>query len=222
MITYIGSTTSGTMPGSPTDFTFIGNSGAFSGVNSPGDTTPGTTNLADFTESVGSGDSGVYSVMSQYAVISAPVGYTGSGTTPLQTAVAYGGALSGTTTDLVNFTLGSSPSFSYSDFYVYVMYSNYNSTVHSDADLDLTLGSKALVQPVTDVDLHSLSEAQFALFHVTGGSSGDLLEIGATSTTDNALIGGVSFIQSVPEPSTYAMLLAGLAFLGLRFRRRIS
>jgi hypothetical protein len=50
----------------------------------------------------------------------------------------------------------------------------------------------------------------------------ETLEIGATASGgNNALVGGVSFIQSIPEPSTFALLLGGVGLMLAvqRFRR---
>jgi hypothetical protein len=234
MITYIDSTTSGTMPGSPTDFSFVGQSSPLHAYDySTGQTYQGTTDLTDFTASVGSSitsgagtrgmfsDEGTYG--SYYSTISAPVGYTGTSSAPatLQTGVLF--APGSSASDLANFKEVSSSSFNYSDFYVYVMYGNYAGG--SDDGLVVSLNSTPT--PVTTSvtvsdDNSNLSVADFALFHVTGMTSGETLEIGATATGgNNALVGGVSFIQSIPEPSTWAMLLGGVGLVLViqRFRK---
>jgi hypothetical protein len=73
----------------------------------------------------------------------------------------------------------------------------------------------------------SPSTANYLIFHVTGlgtaitaGDSPDLV-IGAYATTPSAYVGGISFAQTVPEPSTCAMMLGGLGLLvfSLRCRR---
>ena len=229
-ITYLGSTTSSTMPGSPTDFTFVGQSGALTATDySSGQTYQGTTDLTSFTASLGSsitsgaGTRGMFSdegtFGSYYSTISAPAGYTGTTAAPatLQTGVLF--APGDSATDLANFKENGSLTFDYSSYYVYVMYGNYAGTGNT-TDIVLTLGGTPKVQPVSDAN-SNLDVAYFALFHITGMTSTQTLEIGATASDgNNALIGGVSFVQSVPEPSTWAMMVGGLAFLGFCIRRK--
>jgi hypothetical protein len=133
----------------------------------------------------------------------------------------------------------------YNDFYIYVMYSNTNGT---DNDGEIWVAPRSSVQDggpygegtrtvVTSLDdnansnghASSPSTADYLIFHVTGlgtaitdGDNPDLV-IGAYATTPSAYVGGISFAQAIPEPSTWAMLLTGslgLLFLVRRNRAR--
>ena len=62
----------------------------------------------------------------------------------------------------------------------------------------------------------------FFFVTVTGASAGDSLVVTSSSVDSvNAILGGVTF-STVPEPSSYLLMLAGLGSLGLaqRFLRR--
>jgi hypothetical protein len=173
------------LPGSPTDFTFIGNGGV----------------LDDFTlTQVGDG---FYngSGSNQDSVITSPLGLV------TQTGIEYHNA-----PPLLNFTLSSS-TFDYSDFDVFVAFNNYpDGNVSGEA---LTLfapdNTTILVPTVTQDTTYSRFSAtslSVVEFEVKGATMNDVLRLSAQSTAEDT-VGAVSF-ESVPEPSTYALMSVGL------------
>jgi hypothetical protein len=83
-----------------------------------------------------------------------------------------------------------------------------------DATLDLTQASS--YNPVFVTALGSLANAETALVN---GILGGLTYLNVHSTAfPNGEIRG--FLVAVPEPESYAMLLAGLAVLGFMARRK--
>lgn len=206
------------MPGSPTDFVFVGRTAPFTTGYVPQSTgnPTGPQNLTDFTLSLGSNYVGTYSAANSYASILTPGTTTGA----VQTAVAFNNATGVDEPNMLTFTLGNSSTFDYSSFVIYVMYGNAGASTNSAIDLTLKGpgGTTTLVpkvsQLVTDTgSTNGQGHAQFAEFLVTGAVSGDQLLVGAQSLSGaNPLIGGVSF-EAVPEPSTWAMMAGALALL---------
>jgi hypothetical protein len=130
----------------------------------------------------------------------------------------------------------SDPTFNYADFDVYVMYSNVDKFFKDSALLletvsaystDPSNGFPLNSVPVTDTNTN-LSSAFYVEYNVQGFTSSQVFVLGAETTSalasaaNTAYIGGVSFqsVVTVPEPSTYLMLVAGLALLAFTARRR--
>jgi hypothetical protein len=199
-----------TFPGSSVDFTLFGNPTTYPTVNTNGGG-PGTqpTNLTDF--SVAGADTKMYQGNGNFANVIAPDGST-----------AYTGIFfndSGNTPDLATVTLGNT-SFDYGNFNLYVMFGNSDGV--QDATLSLTIGATTYSADVTDRgSAKGASNVQVEEFNIKGLAANDTFTVGATSTGGADSIGGLSF-ESVPEPSTYAMMLGGLSMLGLFVRRRLT
>ena len=127
--------------------------------------------------------------------------------------------------------IGLNPNFNYNDFNVYVLFSaTGDSTRDTDLSLDLRVNG-VLTQglhpvAVTD-DNTNTSMGKYIEFNVTGlgtllatGANADLV-LDGNSNNPLSYVNAVSF-QSVPEPSTYALLLAGVAFFGFLIRRKVA
>lgn len=226
-ITLVGDFIANQMPGSPNDFSFVGSSSSYSSLpNYASDVTPGTTNLTHFTIAPGSSADGIYSVGSDqaggYATIETPLGYTPA--TPVQTAVVFHAGQGDDAPDLLTVTLSNATSFDFSDFYLYVLYSNVG-VAQQDQQIDLSLSGPDIMTPlsfqyaVTD-DQSSPTDARFAELHVTGAALNDTINIGFQPYDGaNPVIGGLSFAQT-PEPSTWAMLGLGAVTLAFLLRRK--
>ena len=195
-----------TMPGSTTDYDFL----------SPGNSAV----LDDFSVAAGAG---MYPWGPHggpdYSTIFSPTGAS------VNTGILF---QEGTQTDMVEYTLGTSLTFNYSDFNVYFMYGNTFDPGPRDGTITLNLlnASSALITTdtvtATDPAGEPQNEAEFEQFTVTGATSGDILEFGATTYVldgHQSYVGGASF-ESLPEPSTYAMMIGGLALLGFCVRRK--
>ena len=131
------------------------------------------------------------------------------------------------------------------NFDMFLMYSNTNGNAD---DLSVSVAPRSSVQnggdygagaPTTELVTDNLNlnltgaptTANYLEFHVTGlgtaiadGYSPDLV-VSAISDLNYAYIGGVSFaapLVDTPEPSTWAMMLGGLATLGFAIRRKIK
>ena len=237
---------SSTMPGSPLNYTFFGNPVQFpssgpdisdnyySGGNPNLPSQP--TQLVNFIAHVGANAQYTYGAQNNdgatdynpaYGTITAPGGFAGA----QKTGILFSAATSAP--DLVRFTLGApTPSFNFSDFDVYVMISNAPTSGLSDADLVAKLFDQtgavalsSLTLSVTDDGSNATNTANFYDFHITGGVSGDILQLGAIgSPGDSAYLSGVSFkSNTAPEPSTYAMMIGGLALLAFwQSRKRFA
>jgi hypothetical protein len=224
-----------TMPGSALDFSFFGNPTSFPDDNyyfagtGKGGSQPGV--LTDFSQSEGTFEYIDGGQSSNFSTINSPLG-TATLTGDLFGPDDVNSDSHHFVTDAVTYTLISVPTFNYSDFYVYVMYNNDPAEGGMiDSQITLTLassGGTAITEHAQDVtagpSTESLTTSDFAVFHVTGATSGDLLEVGYVGSGGvYGELGGVSFDQT-PEPSTWAMLLGGLgvmAFVG-RFRAKLS
>ena len=57
---------------------------------------------------------------------------------------------------------------------------------------------------------------------MNGGGGGDATVMGVANGTSGGIYTGAISVTAVPEPETYAMMLAGLAALGFLARRRQS
>jgi hypothetical protein len=224
-VTTVGTETSGTtMPGSPSDYIF------FDGSNYPSTSTsnsPGSyTNLPDFTTVGGEHANG-------------PGSDNSTINTPGDLSSLLTGQISSPNTIAIGLEEGSSATFNYNDFDVYVMFNNIAADANNDTWIDTTVSLdgrfNGTEQPaasftVTPVDVSSTT-ADFVEFNVQGlatafayANANDL-----TGSTDLVLrvsgpngdihdLGGVSF-ASVPEPSTWAMMLLGAGGLLFLFRR---
>jgi hypothetical protein len=205
----------GTMPGSALDYTFFGNANQFPITNYYGNTTQPTV-LTDFTVAHGANGGSTFEGDNRYSTINGP---TGSGETNVQTGILFGG---GVNPDLVDFTLGTPGStFNFSDFDAHVMYGNgYGDGGVRDTSITASLYSsggtllQTLTVPIVDNPAGSNGNADpvatFEDFTITGATTGDVLRFGATGAT--TYLGGVSF-DEVPEPGTWAMMLAGVVLL---------
>jgi hypothetical protein len=217
--------TLGTMPGSGTDYTFFGNESEFPSLLYFAGTHSGQpTVLTDFTVAAGANAQGQYSGGDNYSTIYDPLGNA------VGTGDLFGpGSAGGDKPDMVDFTLGKTGStFNFSDFDVYVMFGNGpgdgNDRI-TNVDLSVFSASSVLLgsdAPVLVTDTNaSTSLASFEEFHITGASAGDVIQIGTgTISPFSSYLGGVSF--EVPEPSTWALMLAGVAFLGFRIRSKAT
>ena len=213
-----------TMPGSAANYTFFGNPDEFSGLPYYGASFGGTNPpqpylLTDFTLTAGSNAGGQFAGTSGYSTINGPIG---SSQSSVETGDIFApGSSGGDAPDIVNFTLGTPGSaFNFSDFNVYVMYGNGPGDANDHiTNMDLSIGSVSDSVLITDANT-STSVAYFEKFHITGASAGDVIQIGTGSISPfSSYLGGVSF-EEAPEPSTWALMLAGVAFLGFRLRRR--
>jgi hypothetical protein len=212
-----------TLPASSTNFIYLGTA---------------TSDLTDF--SVDPLQSGYPGNPDFYSEIVPP-----GGSGQVLTGIEYDPVQSSTPVNLVTFTLGTSPTFDYSDFNVFVLYSNDDvpvgeqstdpsgplyspsgdNTQGRDASISLGAGTdatglSATLVPVADINT-DLNQARVVEFNVQGLSAGDQFTIAAagTATTTREYIGAVSFDSNeVPEPATYAMFVAGLVFLGFCLR----
>jgi hypothetical protein len=225
-ITSEGVTSGGTMPGSATDFVFFN----ASDWTNPGPATNVSpySDLTSFTVSGGidsqNGNSDSYSSITTPAggspVLTGDLfgdtGYTPSSdsvTTPAGKTIAIG------------LTVGSNPHFNYNDFNVFVMFTNTGGTYTDDAIGLVGPGAQfdANNVAVTDVSLGQ-SSADYLEFNVQNlkSSGGTYLVLSSYTTGATAYLGAVSFesIAEIPEPSTYALMLGGLAFLGFLIRRK--
>jgi hypothetical protein len=237
VVTYVGSSTGGAMPGSATDFIFFNTS-----------TYPGSTSNTNRNTNSDSADSvltsfsfigGVNAVdgSGSYSSIVTPAGGSalptgdiqafGSGVTP---ALAFEPGVNGSyTTDG-----GFNSAFNYNDFNVYLMYSNTGGTgvdtaisfSASSLATGLPVGTAAVVpldgiagDPPADTNT-TATTADYAEFNVTGlgnalqADDSIVFTVSATHAGDFAYIGAASFESvSVPEPRTWAMLLGGFGVL---------
>ena len=223
-----------TMPGSALDYSFYGTSGQFTnGDFVPNGFTSSTLEpqlLLDFTESGGSTFAYIQGGGTGNASINVP-----ESAIPTVTGSLFGGGGGVASPDVVNYQIlsTSGSDFNVSDFNVYVMFDNYPSNANGVVDKFITLGltesnGSALSsgsETVTSFSAFSngLSAADFAVFEVKGASAGDILQVGYQGNDAGRYggIGGISF-ESAPEPSTYAMMLAGLAVLGFCVRRKLA
>jgi hypothetical protein len=198
------------MPGSPIDYSFLGKDGQF-GPFGYGGGSPDTGVQTDFTMANDVGES--YGGDGRYSVINNPLGVS------TQTGILFGRA-GGTNQNILQLTLGGTATFD-AHLYLYVMFGNgFGDGQVRDTALTVTdvTQSKTLQFNISDTN-SNLGEASFARFLLSGAAPGDIIQIGATSPAGINYIGGVS-LESVPEPSTYAMMLGGFAFLALLSVRR--
>jgi hypothetical protein len=202
------------MPGSPTDYSFLGKDGQF-GPFGYGGGSPDTGVQTHFTMTTLVGES--YGGDGRYSVIKNPLGVS------TQTGILFGRA-GNVNQNLLQLNLGHAK-FNYGDFNLFVMFGNGSGDGQvRDTALTVTDVTKgvALTFSVSDTNTSpaDLGVASFAEFHIVGASSGDVLQIGATSPPFLNYIGGVSLLAEVPEPSTYALMLGGFVFLVFMAVRR--
>jgi hypothetical protein len=239
-IYYDGATTGNQQPGYATEFIdFYSGNYAFGGPsvnhNALGNGTI-TSDLNSFTIQGGVG--GTNSGGNNFSVI----------TTPASQSFLTGGILAGPGIAFalspgvyVDGSLVLNPSFDYNDFYVYLMISNTNGT-YDDSQVSIdprntfqnpAFGTGDITPSPADnqneVAGSSPSTAEYLTFHIIGLGATIAADPGADLVVSANLpapdgkdgyIGGLSI--SVPEPSTYALMLGGLALLGFCVRRRLA
>jgi hypothetical protein len=127
---------------------------------------------------------------------------------------------------------GLNPNFNYNDFNVYIFFSDVGGAVTDDSiGLDVRTNNSLTFSPadvITVVDNNTTSgDIKYVEFNVQGlgtsladGNNTDLV-VSEGSPGNISYVNGISF-ESVPEPSTYAMLLGGFALLGFVIRRKAS
>jgi len=140
-----------------------------------------------------------------------------------------------------SFTLGTSATFDYSNFNVYVLYGNVNyndsaaaknnfNTSFSFADASIGLGAGpndggGTFVTVSDTNT-SPTMGDIVEFNIQNATAGETFTLGAVSATGNDEIefGGISFGSAdAPEPSVRVMMLTGLVLLiGLRRFTRLT
>lgn len=203
------------MPGSATDYIFFPNN---------------SSDLTDFSVtavSTSGQPTGGYGGNQYYSTIETPAG--NSSLTGIYFQHSPYSVPNNATADLVTFTLGSSATFNYSNFDVFVLYSNADvgqtdgsNFQTRDLSFSLAPGSTALggySVNVTDTNIDT-TKARYMEFNVQGLSAGETFTIAAGPLgQDPAYIGGVSFV-SAPEPSTWALLLAGSLVVAAAARSR--
>ncbi len=130
------------------------------------------------------------------------------------------------TVSLATYTLNSNEGINRA-FNVYVLFGNTDGVHVFDQSISLSIeGGTAFTVPLTD----TTQTDDFLRFNVTGLNAGDTLTVSATSSAVDAqgsasnkpYIGGVDFALGVPEPSTWAAMVAGAGLLVLVLRRRVS
>jgi hypothetical protein len=182
-----------------------------------------TINLRDSAGAATTLDIGTASNSGTWSIGFVHVGLDGDGTMNREMLKGY---LNGTGAASTGVTLSQIPYAAY-DIYVYFAADNSarvgtvtdGTTTYSFGVLDnMIAGSDALFAQTTDTGL-LFPEANYAVF---SGLSGDSQTL-STSFLNAGEYGGISAIQvvAVPEPSSFALVGAGLAGL-LIFRRRLS
>jgi hypothetical protein len=234
-VSYVGTTTGSTMPGSPTDFIFFDGTNYPFGGPSDNQDVEGTSVYSDLTSfTIQGGLEGGSS--SNDANITTPAGQT------LQTGFIYStgtGAAFALTPGLnTGSTFALNPSFNYNDFNVYLMISNTNGDLN---DLSVSIDGRengavsigANSQAVSDNSV-SGNNAIYVEFNVTGlgntltasGGNADLVVSMDGNRVDDNVQGAESYIGAVsfesvpaPEPSTWAMMFVGSLGLLVFVRR---
>jgi hypothetical protein len=225
-----GETNSGTDLGSPSEY-IIFNGSNYNVIGS--DAAGSYKNLPDF------------EIVGGEAQVPGDAGYSTINTPGNVSSLHTGGIFSTNTIavglELLDLTaLGTSTSgFNYNDFNVYVMIDNAPGDLAIQDDgvgLDARLDNVELtpVHIITTNSNASLTSADFVEFNVTGlgtavaaarvtnpSAASDLVLRIFKPNGDDAVMGGLSF-ESVPEPSTWAMLFAGAAALFFVARRAKS
>jgi hypothetical protein len=140
--------------------------------------------------------------------------------------------------NMATVTLGNSATFNYADFNLYVLYSNADVPVGEpppgneqtrDLGISIALGDDATNPAATGYKFVSVSDtntstsqARYMEFNIQGLASGDTFTLAAAPLNGApAYLGGISF-ESLPEPSTYAMMLGAVALLGFCVRRKLA
>jgi hypothetical protein len=215
-----------TMPGSPTDF-FVANTSNWvpGGFGHESANVAGYADLTSF--SLSGGIEGfnptVYSTSITVPGGASPVstGYI-SADTPYNGGKSLGVGLLG---------INSNPGFNYNDFNVYVMFSTQSNLTDGTISLDVPSSVNANSTAVADINVVNPG-ANFLEFNVKGlgkaytadPSALPYLVLFTTSpaTSPASYFSGISFqsVADVPEPSTWAMMAAGLVFLGALVRRK--
>jgi hypothetical protein len=234
VVSSVGSeTTLSTIPGSPSDYVIFGY-GNYNKIG--GDSAGSSKNLPDFDivggEAEHSGDAGFSTINTPGSVGSIA---TGGITSPNTIAVGL---------ELLNVNSSghsSTTGFNFNDFNVYVMIDNAPGDSifqNTGVGLDARLNNVELspVNVATSNNNTSLGSADFVEYNVTGlGSAVAAAELANPGENDDlvlrifkpggqsAILGGISFQSvEVPEPSTYALLLAGFFGLAIAVRRKAS
>jgi hypothetical protein len=187
----------------------------------------GPQELTDFTEQ----DHGFNGA--NLPTISAPAGsYNGS--TPITTVMAESVItgeqfFSESPVDLVDFTVKSTATSSYDLSLLFGIVDNGSNGEYIDGSFTVTLDDKNGKQLATDAltvtdDNTSSTTGLFANFALSGLATGDVIHvIGTPDQSDSNVqlpyVGAAGFTPT-PEPSTYAMLFAGLGALAIAVRLR--
>ncbi len=217
-ITEVGITSGTTMPGSPSDY-IIFNGSNFNSNGTSGGTAGSSFDLTSFSVAGGVGQNG-YSAFS----ITPPGGGTPVLSGAIDASTPYPNPNGdGQTAQQMNagIGLGSNSNFNYNDFDVYLMYSNTGGSL-TDSVVSLDAPGQAYGTngvAVTD-NTGSPEYVEFNVQNLAASGGTYLVFSGISSSTGGSgYIGGVSF-ESLPEPSTFAMLLGGVALLGFIVRRK--
>jgi hypothetical protein len=233
-VTYVGTTTGSTMPGSATDFIFFDSTDYPFGGPSHNQDVEGTSVYSDLTSFTIQGGLGGKSISTD-ADITTPAGQSLLTGFIDSTGTSAAFALTPGLKTGSTFTLN--PSFNYNDFDVYLMISNTN-----DALNDLSVSIDGRKSGVVSIGANSKTvsdnavsgnDAEYVEFNVTGlgsaltasGGNADLvvsMDGNKYNSGANAesYIGAVSF-ESIPEPPASVLMLAGgLGLLALVRRQR--
>jgi hypothetical protein len=245
IVSYVGSSSGGTMPGSATDF-FFPNQSNYPGQPSFTSNQGGNTTYSHLTSfSIVGGVNGVNGGGS-YSSIVTPAGGPAILTGDIEAtgnpapSMAFEPGLAGSLS-----TDGSYNShFNYNDFNVYLMYSNTGSISHTD--LSVTLSPILLTGPSAGTSANVLLDGIQAPLDInTNTATADYLEFNVqglgtamqsfnnlafvvtnSNTGDLSYIGAISFqsVAEAPEPGTWALMLGGVGALVFvrRFRCKLS
>lgn len=158
-----------------------------------------------------------------------PVGTDCNLSTLSPTYVACSGSFSGNLGDSLTaaqvtqvsnlFTAGG---FAYDPAMIYAKSTIASNGVFSDDALDMSIN---FVNPVGGAFVIGLKQATYYSFYLmNGGTTGistiNFNTLGVTNAGNGAGLSHAVFIGTVPEPETYALMLAGLGLVGFMARRR--
>lgn len=112
--------------------------------------------------------------------------------------------------------------FAYDPAMIYARSTDVGNGVFSDDALDMSIN---FVNPVGGAFIVGLKQSTFYSFYLmNGGTTGistiNFNTLGVTDKGNGAGLSHAVFIGTVPEPETYALMLAGLGLVGFMARRR--
>lgn len=112
--------------------------------------------------------------------------------------------------------------YAYDPAMIYARSTDVGNGVFADSALDLSINFQ---HPVAGAFVVGLKQATFYSFYLmnggtTGISSIDFNTLGVTNAGGGTGLSHAVFIGTVPEPETYALMLAGLGLVGFMARRR--